>query len=127
MWGGGFGVLAVAVLLSVMGGSDWTLWASAVLGMIASIWIGAAWMASIDEAAREAHKWSWYWGGSVGLAVGGVLVILSTTPVARGWTVPVLLGDATPAGYAATGAMGILGLMMVSYLLAWGLWWLRRR
>lgn len=127
-WGGGFGVLGLAVLFAAVGrNDDWTMWAAAVLAMIAAIWIGGAWMTSIDEAAQEAHKWSWYWGGSVGMAVGGVLIILATTPMAHGWTVPVIIEPASPAAYAASGAMGMLLLMIVGYGLAWGLWWLRRR
>ena len=36
-----------------------------------------------SEAAQEAHKWAWFWGGSSGMAVGGVFVILaSNTPTA---------------------------------------------
>ena len=35
-----------------------------------------------DEAAREAHKAAWYWGGSGGMAVGGVLICLATLPQA---------------------------------------------
>jgi len=126
--GAGFMLLILAVVFARIGAHDgWAMWVAAVLGMISAFWIGGAWMASIDEAAQEAHKWSWYWGGSGGMAIGGVLVILAATPVARDWPAPVILGEATPAGYAASGAMGMLLLVVTGYLLAWGLWWLRHR
>lgn len=126
--GGGFILLILAVAFARIGAqADWAMWVAAILGMAAAMWLGGAWMLSIDEAAQEAHKWSWYWGGCGGMAVGGVLVILATTPMARGWTVPVLVEPASPAAYAATGAMGMLLLMVAGYLLAWVLWWLRHR
>ncbi len=127
-WGIGFGLLAVAVGVAIFASGLWASWASAILAMVAAIWIGAAWMGSVDEAAQEAHKWSWYWGGCIGMAIGGVLLILATTPASQHWTVPVAPGhEGDPVAYAATGALGLLGLMLVGYLVAWGLWWLRRR
>ena len=69
------GVLAIVVLVVVGGviavlASDKGLIAEdaalliisavmAVLMMALSLWLGVAWMARIDEAAREAHKASW--------------------------------------------------------------------
>lgn len=126
--GGGFILLILAVAFARIGvQADWAMWVAAILGMAAAMWLGGAWMLSIDEAAQEAHKWSWYWGGCGGMAVGGVLLILAMTPTGRDWSVPVLLEPASPAAYAATGAMGMLLLMVTGYLLAWGLWWLRHR
>ena len=54
----------------------WVMGVFVVLIMIGAMVAGAAWMRSIDEAAREAHKAAWYWGGSGGMAVGGVLLCL---------------------------------------------------
>src|SRR5690606_29433021 len=34
------------------------------------------WWRRADEAVREAHKWAWYWGGSVGMCVGLGAVML---------------------------------------------------
>ena len=79
-----------------------------------------------DEAAREAHKSAWYWGGTAGMAVGGVAMVLSRLPQAASIRIPTL-GDPTPAGYAATGAMMMLCLMLLGYTLAWAWWWLARR
>ncbi|AQR60793.1 hypothetical protein BZG35_03340 [Brevundimonas sp. LM2] len=99
----------------------------AVVIMIGAFGIGLVWFRHIDEAAREAHKAAWYWGGTAGMAVGGVGLIVAATP---GIAVPVVsvLPDRTdPAAYAITGAFGMLLLMMLGYTIVWAAWWLRRR
>jgi hypothetical protein len=138
------GVLAIVVLVVVGGviavlASDKGLIAEdaalliisavmAVLMMALSLWLGVAWMARIDEAAREAHKASWFYGGSGGLAVGGVFIILASTPPAARLTLPAWFdGRTDPAAYAATGAVGLMTLMLIGYGVVWGWWWLARR
>lgn len=102
--------------------------ALAIILMVAAVGFGARWMKSIDEAAQEAHKWSWYWGGSVGMAVGMVLILLGTLPQTATLNIASWYGERTdPAAYMATGAVAIVGLMMIGYLLAWALWWFQRR
>lgn len=114
--------------LSEDGAAIWVLGPFAVVAMGISLWIGAQWMRSIDEAAQEAHKWAWYWGGSTGMAAGGVLVILSSLPQAQRIQIPAwYAGRTDPAAYAASGAFGMLLLMLAGYLIAWVWWWRGRR
>jgi len=104
-----------------------TIIAFAVIVMLGALIVGAMWMRSIDEAAREAHKAAWYWGGSGGMAVGGVLMILTGLPQAAEISIPSFLPDrADPAAYAATGAFAMITLMLIGYLIAWAWWWLAR-
>lgn len=106
----------------------WVIGAIAVALMVGSLAVGAVWMRSIDEAAREAHKAAWYWGGSGGMAVGGVLAIMAALPAAARWNLPSILSDRTdPAAYAATGAFGLMTLMIIGYGIVWAWWWLARR
>lgn len=138
------GVLAIMVLVIV--GAVATVFASdrglieedtallaiigvmAVLMMALALWLGFAWMVRIDEAAREAHKAAWFYGGSIGLAVGGVFTILATAPPAERLAIPSPFdGRTDPAAYAATGALGMMALMLVGYAVVWGWWWLARR
>lgn len=110
----GPGLMAIVVLAGIL--------------MIATFWLGARWMKSIDEAAQEAHKWSWYWGGSVGLAAGMVLTFVGSLPMGANLHIEsVFDGRTDPAAYMATGAVAIVALMMIGYLLAWALWWFQRR
>lgn len=109
-----------AALLTIIG-------TMAVLIMSLSLWLGAAWMQRIDEAAREAHKAAWFWGGSGGMAVGGIFLILASSPSAERLALPSwFAGRTDPAAYAATGAVAILALMLIGYGLVWGWWWLKR-
>ncbi len=109
-------------------GTLWLIGAIALLLMIGSLAVGALWMRSIDEAAREAHKAAWYWGGSSGMAVGGVLMIVATLPGAERWVFPAVLdGRTDPAVYAAAGGFGMMMLMIIGYTIVWAWWWLARR
>lgn len=81
-------------------------------------------MRRLDEAAQEAHKWAWFWGGSSGMGVG--LIVLAIEPY-FGWGLgPDAYGDAPISPYYLGGlisaAFGCAG-----YLLAWAVWWLKRR
>ena len=102
--------------------------AFAVVYMLIAMWSSLKWMSAIDEAAREAHKWAWFWGGSGGMAVGGVLVIMASLPQAAAIHIPAWYSERTdPAAYAATGAFAMLTLMLIGYTIAWAWWWLGRR
>ena len=106
----------------------WLIGGIATMLMVGSLAVSVIWMRAIDEAAREAHKAAWFWGGCSGMAAGGVLGILATLPGAERWTFPTILdGRTDPAAYAATGAFGILTLMIIGYTVVWAWWWLTRR
>ena len=85
---------------------------------------GVWWWAKLDEAAREAHKWSWWWGGSSGMAVGAVLLL--TLAIRNDVTKLAWIG-AQPADYFQAGIMAILSFQMIGYVVAWAGWWFARR
>ena len=94
--------------------------------MAGALWIGAEWMRVIDEAAREAHKAAWYWGGTAGMCVSGVgLVLASGGPwreVIAGW----IGSGAAPVDYVSAGAALMIAPMLIGYILVWVWWWLAR-
>ncbi|MEH0197939.1 hypothetical protein V7S57_20015 [Caulobacter sp. CCNWLY153] len=98
---------------------------SVVAVMALMLWLTARWWRAADEAAREAHKWSWYWGGSTGLALGGVpFILLYTMPE----TVEAMLPADLTTAQAVVLGMGLLGgLQLAGYGLFWAGWWLARR
>lgn len=78
----------------------------------------------LDEAAREAHKDSWMWGGLVGYTLAAVyaalLVLFPQTPV-------IDLVGLEPRQAAAGGIMLTSAAMALCYGAAWGIWWMRKR
>lgn len=92
--------------------------------MAAVLVITMWWWRRLDEAAREAHKWAWYWGGSAGMAVGLALLLTVTTrnvDLSR-----FVAADASAGDLILGGMMSILLFQLAGYTLAWGWWWLAR-
>ena len=88
-----------------------------------TLWLGFSHWRSLDEAAREAHKAAWYWGGSAGLGLSMILlgyVVNDPAPLR-------LLPSQAPAWLFVFGGAACVGLQVVGYLVAWAIWWLRRR
>ena len=104
----------------------WLSGAVALVSMAGSMVISVAWMRAIDEAAREAHKAAWFWGGCGGMSLGGVLLIMTSLPQSAAWSFTAFDGRTDPAAYAATGAFGMMMLMVAGYAVVWAWWWLTR-
>ena len=92
--------------------------------MAATLAVTVWWWRRLDEAAREAHKWAWYWGGSAGMMLGLALVItLATRDVDLARFLP---ADASSGDLVVGGMLSILLFQLAGYTLAWGWWWLAR-
>lgn len=104
----------------------WLSGAIALVSMAGSMVISVAWVRAIDEAAREAHKAAWFWGGCGGMAVGCAVLIMTVLPQSADWRFPTIAGRMDPAAYAATGAFAMLALMVAGYTVVWAWWWLTR-
>ena len=96
--------------------APWVVAAAVGLG----IWGSLAVWRILDEAAREAHKWAWYWGSSLGVVLALPLFILGEQ--SADYRARLGIG----AGFD-DGVMTVLGLEVVCYALAWVFWWARRR
>ena len=95
----------------------------ASVGMVGIIAIVVLWWRRVDEAAREAHKWAWWWGGSPGMAVGGIGVMaLINGDWADAW-----LAGFEPDTLVALGVGFVLIVQILGYTLAWLWWWAVRR
>lgn len=82
------------------------------------------WWAALDEAAREAHKWAWFWGGSAGMSGG--LLLLFTLTLRDGSTLPSVFGT-SPASAFVAGMTTLVLFQFAGYVLAWAWWWLKHR
>lgn len=122
--GGLTGGLA-AVLAEFDIGGVFATAASAALGLGLIFLICVAWWNRVDEAAREAHKWAWWWGGTAGTAIGGVFLAV-VVAAARG-DAPAAISAASAADLIYGGAFAIMTCQVVGYGIAWAAWWLRRR
>ena len=80
----------------------------------------------LDEAAREAHKAAWLWGsmGVLYLALGAAAFILALQP---DLALTEKFGGASPATWLAVGITALAYAQMAGYLIAWAIWWLRKR
>ncbi|MEM6904214.1 MAG: hypothetical protein AAF556_13335, partial [Pseudomonadota bacterium] len=83
---------------------------------------------TLDETARKAHKFSWYWGSTIGIATVIVLVLLDRS----GLNFIQSLADAGTLGENSSeafinGAYAIFLLQTVTSAGVWGIWWLRMR
>lgn len=82
------------------------------------------WWRSLDEAAKEAHKWAWWWGGNLGLVVGGAGVVAATLMDVN--LRPAFMPP-SDAPLVATGVLGVFAAQAVGYGVAWCGWWMSRR
>ncbi len=94
--------------------------AAMMIGFALCLW----WWRGIDEAAREAHKWAWWWGGTGGIGVGGVVLI--TLDVVSDDATASLFGTDTNDLFGA-GMLSVLIFQVLGYGIAWAAWWLRHR
>jgi threonine/homoserine/homoserine lactone efflux protein len=97
-----------------------SLLGAAVLAFMA--WATVAYWRHVDEAAREAHKFAWFWGGS-----GSLLLIPPIAPLMSSALLESLFGPHTPFEWALGGVVAVLTWQTVGYGLAWCGWWLVRR
>jgi hypothetical protein len=125
------GVLAVYVLMIAL---VFGLRASGVqmaggvrLGVAIGFTIPVGWFIlnywrAIDEAAREAQKWAWFWGGSAGMAVA--LVTMITRPR---WVIATFADGANPVDVLHAGAAILIAAQLLGFFAAWAFWWGSRR
>lgn len=82
------------------------------------------WWRSLDEAAKEAHKWAWWWGGNLGFVAGGAAVVLAA--MAGVDLLPARVPH-TEAALIALGVVAVFAAQAVGYGIAWCAWWIARR
>jgi Na+/melibiose symporter-like transporter len=115
-------MLAYAILFLLSNQQGWLVWpalAAALLGCV----FACFWVASLDEAAQQAHYIAWFWGGNAGL-------LLSMLAFVAAMLRPDAFAPLVQAmGASRIFAIGIVvGVMpaVIGYALWWAVLWLRR-
>ena len=124
-------ILAFFALAGAVGGAFATASQTEFNPFILPIFIAVAvlpitiiWWRKTDEGVREAHKWAWFWGGSLGMLAALMLIMLDAN-FGRGGVAS--LGVVFGTSDVETGALVTVTATGIGYMLAWGLWWLRHR
>jgi hypothetical protein len=127
-WAGG--ALLAAALALVVFRPELTDPLRAVLSvtmMGAALVVACLYYRALDEAAREAHKAAWYWGGSIGLLCAAVA---SALVMNLGLELPSSLlpqADTRPHALVGLGILIAMVFQLAGYTIAWIWWWAVRR
>jgi hypothetical protein len=122
-----FGLGALALKLFVPAMQPVTV-GLAVAGLLSlTLLMSAGWWERIDEAAREAHKSAWFWGGNFGLVIAGALFMAIMAPGGAAFLPRMDNPDGAAAAYVLLGLVIALVPQMLGYALAWAGWWLSKR
>jgi len=118
---------AAVVLFSALGLKPTAWLASGIAAVVCTVtfWFAWKWWLAIDEAAREAHKTGWYWGGTAGLLVAMVLFtgLHFADPTISLARYAMIEGD---AGLILTGIAVTATAQLIGYGLVWSGWWFFR-
>jgi hypothetical protein len=94
-----------------------------VAGLLALVLpLTAIYWRMIDEAAREAHKFAWFWGGQ-----GGICVVLVWGMFGGAESLTAQFSDLKAAGWVVIGMAVLMIGQVIGYGLVWAGWWLRQR
>jgi hypothetical protein len=96
------------------------------VAVVAALWLGGVYWSRIDEAAKEAQKTAYFWGGSFGGAIGALLVFWLCVPsgsAAYHW----LTGALPHMPLMVLGVGVVLIVQTVGFLLGWAIWWGAKR
>jgi hypothetical protein len=120
-----YGVMILVVLGLRQSGVHLSLPARLAIALpvaAAAGWLVMRYWRALDEVAREAHKWSWYWGASAGMGLGFVLLNVKAIGLA-GYFPPGL----SAYQLMSYGGIVVVACQLVCALVAWAIWWLSRR
>lgn len=90
--------------------------------------IGISWWKQIDEAAREAHKTAWFWGGSIGMSVAVFIAALNLFfegAILESLENLYRINNIQNFGFEL-GLLNVMTFMGLGYMIHWGIWWKSR-
>lgn len=91
----------------------------------AALWLTLRYWRGIDEAARDAQKTAWLWGGALAMIPGMVLLMVLGAPH-RGVS-DRLLALAPQLNLLTIGGLIMALVQLAGFSLAWAVWWAGKR
>jgi hypothetical protein len=106
---------------------DVALPAALAVGALLGAVVTVVYWRRLDEAAREAHKSAWLWGGGGGLLLAFLALpaLLLAPELPSG--LPRFSERDDPAGWLVNGVALVFLLQTAGYVAAWLVWWARKR
>jgi len=98
------------------------VFAASLVAMVVFFWVCVVYWRNIDEAAREAHKFAWFWGGT-----GGLIVLMPVGALVTNERLVAMFHERSPSEWVILGFLTLLTAQLVGYGLVWAGWWLRQR
>ena len=116
----------------VAAGGWWTWFALFAVALVCFFVFTHLYIRRLDEAAWEAQKFAWLWGGVAGIVLGfAALAIPSPLRTLIGEALMAAVeADSAAASYAVSfhlGALYILAAQVVGFFVVWIGWWVRKR
>lgn len=103
---------------------DWVIISVLIFLVLMSIW----YWKTIDETAKEAHKFSWYWGSTFGICLIAILCVVSLSGLNSmhlfAWLLP---ENPSADDVFFSGVYATVLTQIVCYSILWAFWWLRMR
>ncbi len=101
------------------------IWIILIIGLFI---VSMAYWHIIDETAKEAHKFSWYWGSSIGICLVIGLYFANFSGMNSihmfAWLIP---EQPSADDIFFTGTIAAIFTQCICYAIVWILWWLRMR
>jgi hypothetical protein len=94
-----------------------------VLSCVLGFPLALSWWRKIDEASREAHKIAWFFGGSIGILIAMILVVLNLMfdgIILNGLAAGIKGAENYSFEIGVTTCLTLAGL---GYMINWAIWW----
>ena len=98
------------------------IFGAGLVAVVVLFWVSLIYWRNIDEAARAAHNFAWFWGGA-----GSILAILPFGALVSNERLLAVFSERSPAEWVALGFVSLLTAQLIGYGLVWCIWWLRQR
>jgi uncharacterized membrane protein len=120
--GGAIGTVTAFMMLGDVTAPPGVLKVALTVLAVVVAWSSVVYWRNLDEAAREAHKFAWLWGGT-----GGALAVVLLANFMTPDRLQAVFGPQSISTWLILGMFAMILAQIVGYLLVWAGWWLARQ